>query len=113
MAEVIKKAKLVVDANGVAIQSPLHPFPTVTALDLDISHISGSLAGIEIVRLCANEACFVKFGRDDGITSVADTDTYLPANVPEYFALRGDLYIAAIKATGGAGTGHLFITPME
>ena len=113
MTEVAKKAKLVVDANGVAIQSPLHPFPTVTVLDLDVSHISGSFAGIEIVRLCASEACHIKFGRYDGIIAVADVDLYLPADVPEYFNLRGDLYIASVKVTGGAGTGHLFITPME
>jgi hypothetical protein len=114
LTEVAKKAKLVVDANGVAIQSPLHLFPTVTVLNVAATNVNGTaLTGIEIVRLCASEACVVKFGRDNSITAVDGTDTYLPANTPEYFSLRGDTYIACVKLVAGAGAGKLYITPME
>jgi hypothetical protein len=101
-----KRARLAVDDNGNSIQGALHPKSTVV-INVSTANQTGTdaLAGIEVVRLCATEACYVKFG---AVATV--NDVFLPASVPEYFTLRGDSFISCIKTAAGAGTGKLHIT---
>lgn len=112
MTEVAKKAKLVVDANGVAVQSSLNPFPTVTVLAIGaVATVNATaFSGIEIVRLVSTANCHIAFGRYATIAATAN-DTYLPADKPEYFNLGGDSYISVIRS--GVVAGSLYITPME
>jgi len=101
----VKKVRLVTDDNGNVVQA-LHPKRTVV---LNVSTVNqtatDALLGIEVVRLCATEACYVRFG---AVSTV--NDVFLPAGVPEYFTLRGDSFISCIKTSAGAGTGILHIT---
>jgi hypothetical protein len=101
------------DANGQPVQGPLHPFHTTITLDVAAANRTAddALNGVVIVRLCTTESCFVRFGGKE-IVAVAG-DVYIPVNVPEYFSLEKDLYISCVKTAGGAGTGKLYITPME
>src|SRR4030042_1360394 len=118
MTEVIRTPRLATDANGVAIQSPLHPFATGNIINVAgaaTASAKDTLANVRVVRLIATEACWIKFARTStaALTVVADTDgMYLPKDMPEYFTVRGsDEYIGCIKATGGAGAGLLVIQP--
>jgi hypothetical protein len=102
----VKKVCLVYDANGSPVQGALSPYSTtVVAFDGSARNIA-PLEG-EIVRLIATQDCHIKFG---GAVVVATTnDTFLKANQVEYFSLRGNTYIAAIK---DPGAGSLYITVM-
>jgi hypothetical protein len=51
------------------------------------------------VRLCATVDCYVAFGTNPTATS---SSLYLPANVPEYFAVRESCEVAVLQvSTGG------------
>lgn len=100
-----KRVRLVTDGNGNVVQA-LHPKSTVVINVSTVNQTStDALLGIEVVRLCATEACYVKFG---AVATV--NDVYLSAGIPENFTLRGDQFISCIKTSGGAGTGKLHIT---
>lgn len=58
-----------------------------------------------VVQLIATVACFVKSGSSP--TAVANTSTYLPANVPIMLGVNGGDKIAVIQASGA---GVLYIT---
>ena len=94
-----EKAKLAMDVNGTAVQGALCPrrngsqnvsFGAASA-------VSTELVNAEIVRLCAKTAdCRIRFGDFSGVAALA-TDMLLPYNIPEYFALRGNRWIAVIQ----------------
>lgn len=56
--------------------------------------------GTSIVRLVATSACYVKFGTAPVATT---SDMYLPADTPEYFAVKegASWKVAVIQASAG------------
>jgi len=107
---VAKKIKLVTDSNGVRVQEVFHPATAQLVAIGAGSLLSTVITGVEIVRLVATGNCHVRFGDNASIVALG-TDMYLPANVPEFFSLHGDTYIAVIRDAALAG--WLCITPMD
>lgn len=66
-------------------------------------------AGTRVVRVCATVDCFIEIGAGSP-TAVADTSTYLPAGVVEYFAAVEGQKIAVIRS---AVDGSLFERPFN
>lgn len=62
-----------------------------------------------IVRLIATQPCFVAF--DTGTPTATTASLYLPAGIPEYFAVNGweTIKIAALQASSA---GSLYVTEM-
>lgn len=62
-----------------------------------------------IVRLVATTACFVRIST--GTPTATTSDLFLPAGVPEYFAVNGweTVKVAALQASA---SGSLYVTEM-
>jgi len=102
-----RKVTMVVDGNGVATQGALHPLSTTIIAFTDTAGVNADSFVAEVVRLIATEDCYVKFG--DGDIVATSSDMLIKANQPEYFTLRGEGYISAIRVTS---SGNLFVTVM-
>lgn len=87
------------------MQSHYKPAGTQTVAYTASAGVSSAIgAYINVVRLVATTACFVRFGG-----TALTTDVYLPANVPEYFTINGGDTISAIRV---GSDGNLHITEM-
>jgi len=107
-----RKARLTVDAFGVAIQGSLRPRDG-GGQNVDVhahSHTSTIITGAQIVRLVSTVGCHLMFGEVDTTAAIV-TDMLLPANVPEYFNIDGLKYIATFR--DGGVDGSLNIQIME
>lgn len=63
---------------------------------------------IFLVRVVLTTAGFIKVGPSAGLAATT-SDMYLPAGVPEYFAVRAGEHISAIQS---ASNGTMYITEM-
>jgi hypothetical protein len=57
------------------------------------------------IRVVATEDCHIKVG--DGAVTATAAETYLPADLPEYFTVTPGQKVAAVRATAD---GSLFVT---
>jgi hypothetical protein len=78
----------------------------VSYTDSSAASSNAFAAGTSIVRVVSTTACFIKFAASP---TAATTDTFLPANTPEYFGVpEGQSYkVAAIRLTE---SGDLYVT---
>lgn len=60
------------------------------------------------VRLVSTTDCFIEI-TVEGTAAVANTGTYLPAFVPEYFSCQPNAKVSAIQV---ASAGTLYVTPL-
>jgi len=102
-----RKVTLVYDANGSPVQGSLCPEDTIIISYDGTTRNADALEAVEIVRLISTTDCHIKFG--NAVVEAVVTDMLLKANLVEYFSLRGNTYIAAIK---DVGAGDLFVTIM-
>lgn len=60
--------------------------------------------GTRIVRVYATTDCHIRFGTTP---TAVTTDTFIPAGVPEYFAVNAGVKIAAVR---NSASGDLYVT---
>jgi len=104
-----RKVRMVTDGNGVAVQGALHPKNTTPIAYTDVAGVNATSFACEIVRLYSTTDCFVKFG-DLSTLAATSGDMFLKAYTPEYFSMRGDSRISAIRSSV---SGSLYVTEME
>ncbi len=63
-------------------------------------------ASTRILRVMSTTDCFIELGTNP--TALANSSTYLPAFVPEYFAAGPSWKVSAIQVSGG---GSIYVTP--
>jgi len=105
----VKRICLPIDANGHPVQGALHPDSKneiVVAFDASARNLTALTC--QVVRVWATQDCHLAFG-GAGVVALT-SNLLLLKNVPEYFSLNGDGYIAAIK---DSVAGNLYITPMN
>jgi hypothetical protein len=81
----------------------------VQKVDYTAASASSSAFGAQTygIRVIATTDCHVKIG--DGTVAATNSETYLPADLPEYFTVTPGQKIAAIRA---AADGALFVTEL-
>jgi excinuclease UvrABC helicase subunit UvrB len=88
--------------SKMSTQNHYQPKATIKLNTTATSAVTSSSIGdqINVVRLAATQACYVKFGNTTAITATS-SDMYIPANVPEYFSIPvgGARYVAAIRVS--------------
>ena len=109
MAGATKKAVMATDGNGVAIQGALRPKGTTVIAYTDTAAKNVTAFACQIVRLYSSTDCFIKFG-DKGTLVATTSDMPLKATTPEYFNMRGNSFISAVRSTA---SGNLYVTEME
>jgi hypothetical protein len=116
----MKKSRLVIDANGMPIETILHPVSTIVLPikavgDATTVTAVGAFTQVECIRLCSTEACLILLS-DVGTQATQPPvlgETYIPAFIPQKINLGGKAYLSCIKMVGGAGAGSLYITIMN
>jgi hypothetical protein len=68
---------------------------TTSATSAKIASAVGD--SIQVVRILATAAAYVKFDVTGGAATA--TDMYIPPNVPEYFTISGGQFVHAIQVT--------------
>ena len=98
------------DLNGEEHAIPLaKPGQCVPLSATDAVHIS-SVFGSDLVRFVSNVDCHVEI---DISASATIADTYLPANVVEYFPVAESSELVSVTKAATAVNGTLYLTPME
>ena len=104
-----RKVVMVTDGNGVAVQGALHPKSTTAIAYTAVAGVNATPFACQVVRLHSTTDCYVKFG-DLSTLAALVTDMFLKANTPEYFTMRGNSRISAIR---DSVSGTLYVTEME
>jgi hypothetical protein len=96
------KLKMAMDANGQPLQGALCPRKgdSQNVVVAGASAVSTEITDAEVVRLYSTTDCHIRFGDFATVAAVA-TDMFLPKNLPEYFNLRGNRWIAVIQDSAG------------
>jgi hypothetical protein len=104
-----RKVVMVTDGNGVAVQGALHPKGTTAIAYTAVAGVNATPLACQVVRLHSTTDCYIKFGDLSTLAAVVG-DMFLKANTPEYFTMRGDSRISAIR---DSVSGTLYVTEME